>query len=404
MRPLLLLAAALPLCAPAAARAGDGPSSYRFVLDPSGDGSLEAGVETFGSATALAYRGFMAGAGELGLHERWYLRPAVLTAVVMGLPSPGNFLHEYYGHGSALREYGYEAGTNYSWGWFHGAEGDAESLRVQASGDFEAELGWIAGGLEATQAWLLEHEKEMYRSGRASLLLLKPLLAAANDLGYVRDGLDPGRDPRRGGGDGVSWLDKFNQYRTGGAQGAPTAAARAAASRARSALDRADALDPAKYWAAFLALRYLCTGEHSFAAPALPLAGWRLGFSPKANLTPAGPENYYYFFLARDGRLLTAYRRAGEAPEGKISGYGAEFGPLRLRGAALTAGFDSWELPRAAGLRHSRGGSGWHLKADLPVWRLLGLTAKLGRKDAGYLLGRPDGAGAYGYAGLLLAF
>lgn len=389
--------------AEAAAEQGPaGPSRravYRLVLDPSGDKNMESGVALFSGLSGLSYRGLMEFSDYAGLNSRWYLRPLVLTAAMMGLPSPGNYLHEYYGHGAALREYGFEDDAQYEWGWFLGAEGRAEATRIQSVGSYEAKQRWVAGGMEASQLYLLEHEKEMYRTGRMTLLAAKPLFAAMGDMSYMQDGLDG--DKLLESNDAASWLRNFKAH-----HGNDQNLVVEYADKSKEAIDKAARFDPALYWALVTAAHYFWTGDDGFHAPALPLAGLRLGFSPKVNLSPIGPENYYYFFVARRDRLLAAYLRDGLSPYGSITGYGAEFGPVKLLGLGLTPGYDKWDLPETNHSQLTNCKSGWraHLKLDAPLYGALGLTGKAAYKTKGFLMGQPAGEGYYGYAGVSLTF
>lgn len=395
--------AALPCAAQDAPAPGktapDRTGTYRFILEPGGDKNTDYGVALYGGLHRLAYRGLTEAAGALGVKQRWYLRPLLIPASIVALPTPGSYLHEYYGHGAYLREYGFEAGTKYKWGWNLGANGQADSQLVQSAGGYEARQMWLGGGMAATQLWLLEYEKEMYRSGRMTLAAAGPLFAASNDLGYMWNNMKADQNLNQASNDSASWLRNF-KTRNGNSLQIADEFAR----KNRDAIDMASRMDPAKYWAIATVLHYLWTGDDGFYAPALPVFGVRIGYSPKVNLTPVGPENYHYIFLASGGRLLSVYKRSGEAIEGQISGYGAEAGPINLFGLGLTPGYDKWELPESANLAACKSGSGWHIKADLPVYKGLGLTGKYTKKDAGYLLGQPAGAGGYGYAGLSLTF
>jgi hypothetical protein len=374
-------------------------AAYRIVYDLSGKGGLEAGVVSLSNISALTYRGYNALADTAGLHRRWYLRPLSLTLIMLALPDPQNMLHEYYGHGAALREYGFGKDAKYSYGYFMGAEGRAYSEAIQARGSYEARQQWIAGGLASAQFYLLDYEKEMYRTGRMDLRALKPLFAANSDLAYLHSGLDANR--LNDSSDGASWLRYFKEHYNNSQP-----LAEDYAGRAKAALDKAITLNPATYWAAATVLHYLWTGDDRFYAPALPLAGLRFGFTPKANLTPLGPENYYYLFIARGETLASLYLRSGESPEGKISGYGAELGAINLFGLGLTPGYDAWKLPAGGSpqLPSCKSGYSAHLKLDLPVYKALGLTGKAAFKTRGYLLGQPSGAGLSGYAGISLTF
>lgn len=399
-----ILLALFIAAAPAAAQGDSGPDrsrTYRLVYDPSGKGGMEAGVTLAGDLSALLYRGFTEGAEAAGIHKRWYLRPAALAFAVNGLPSPGNFIHEYYGHGSALRESGFDRDIDYSWGWFLGAEGNAVSMEIQTAGTYEEKQLWVMGGLASSQLYLLQTEKEIYRKGRMDLSAAKALFAAHNDLGYVWDGLDVNKDPNTAANDGTSWLKYLKQH-----NGNSQSVAAEYADKGRQAIDRAALYDPAVYWGVVTALHYLWTGDDGFYAPAVPVAGFRLGFSPKVNFTPVGPENYYYFFVARGDRLASLYVRDGLAPQGSITGFGAEFGPLRLFGLELTPGYDSWQLPETGLAELPSCASGWaaRLRADVKVHKALGVTATGACKTEGYLLGQPPGKGCYGYAGLSLSF
>jgi len=374
-------------------------ATYRLVYDPSGKGGMESGVVLLSNVSALAYRGIFELADTAGMNSRWFLRPVTL-ALIVNSPTPGNMIHEYYGHGAALREYGFGGDTKYKWGYFMGSEGKTASDRIQTAGTYEAKQQWIAGGIGSTQLYLLEYEKEMYRSGRMNLLAVKPLFQAAGDLSYLSDGLDP--ENLDGLNDGASWLTYFKAQH-GNDQGLTITFA----DKSKDAVSTARTMDPALYWAAATVLHYLWTGDDGFYAPALPLAGLRFGFSPKVNLTPIGPENYYYLFIARKGTLASLYLRSGEAPEGKFSGWGAELGPVNVLGVGLTPGYDKWEFPAGVSspqLPSAVSGYAAHLKLDLPVYKAVGLTGKATYKTKGYLLGQPSGEGYSGYAGLSLTF
>ncbi len=396
-----LSSSALQLSAagPEVIHGGEQSGTYRFYYDLRGEGSMESGVSLVWNSSLLLYRGLYSLAGTTGLHARWYSRPFFLPILTLAFPAPRQFLHEYYGHGSVLREFGFTDIT-YRWSWFNisSENGKAVSQRIQTQGTYEENQLWLGGGEAASQLYLLEAEKEMYRNGRGALLMFLPVQASMNDLSNLKEGLNA--DDLLAGNDGASWLRDFkNQH--GGSQSLTVKFA----GRSGKAVSTAG-LDPVIPWLAFTCLHYLWTGEDSYYAPMLPLGGLKFGFSPKADLTPLGPENYYYIFIAGKGKLASLYYRTGSSPEGEITGYGAEFGPLSIHGLALTPGFDSWRLPTAktVGLKFSGNGFNIRLKADVPLYNTLGLTGKAAYKTDGYLLGMPAPSGFYGYGGVSMTF
>ena len=199
---------------------------------------------------------------------------------------------------------------------------------------------------------------------------------------------------------GASWLTNFKVLNSSN-----SALTSEYAEKSRKALGRAE-LDPVIPWLAVVWLHYLWTGDDTFYAPMIPLAGLRFGFSPKMNLTPLGPENYYYVFIARKGRLASLYYRTGSSVGGSVKGYGAEFGPINIAGVALTPAYDQWSLPDMPRTILEYSGSGYNaqLKLDAPLYKALGLTAKAAYKKAGYVLGLPAHKGFYGYGGISLSF
>ena len=389
----------MSISGPAKSHAYQRSGTYRFIYDLKGEGGMESGVSLVWNSGLLLYRGTDYLADKTGLRAHWYSRPFFLPLLTLAFPAPGQFLHEYYGHGSVLREFGFND-ISYRWGWFNASskEGKAVSRRVQTAGTYEVNQLWLAGGTAASQLYLLEAEKEMYRNGRATLLMLLPVQAAMNDLSNLKDGLNA--DRLFAGNDGASWLRNFQNQHSGNAS-----LTRQAASRSRKTVSAAG-IDPVIPWLAAAWLHYLWTGDDSLRAPMLPLGGFKFGFSPKMNLTPLGPENYYYLFIANKGKLASLYYRRGSSPEGPVRGYGAEFGPVDLAGVALTPGYDRWDLPAAksAGLKFSGGGYNVQLRADAPLYKTLGLTGKTAYKTDGYMLGLPVHAGFYGYSGISINF
>ncbi len=373
------------------------PDTYRFVYDLKRKGSMESGVSLAWNASLLLYRGGNYLSDKTGVHDHWYSRPLFLAIVGFAYPTPKRLLHEYYGHGAALREFGYKD-ISYRWSWFNGGSksGFAYSDRILTDGTYEEKQLWIGGGVGASQFYLLEAEKDMYRKGRTSLSMFQPVMASKNDLSYLNRSLNANTLNELN--DGSTWLgnfkDRYNRSHTAGI-----------AKKSRKAIKTAG-FDPVLPWLALTCLHYLWTGDDSFYAPMIPLAGLRFGFSPKMNLTPLGPENYYYGFIGRNGRLASIYYRIGNSPEGKVKGYGAEFGPIKIAGLALTPGYDQWKLPDAkiTGLAFTGKGHNAQLKLDAPLYGALGLTAKAAYKTRGYMLGLPAHSGFYGYGGVSLTF
>lgn len=377
--------------------------TYRFVYDVRFKGSMESGIAQMWNADLLLYRGVNWVADKYGFHETPYARPLLIPALLRFLPTPHQFIHDYYGHGSALREFGYTDIT-YRWNWFDRSsrKSQAVSWRIQSEGTLEENQLWTAGGLASTQLYLLEAEKDMYRSGRMTLIMTHPVQASQKDLSYLSNTLDTSRTRPAGRyGDGDSWRENFARM-----HGNDTALAADYAKKARGFLRASSTLNPSLYWLFATWAHYLWTGDDSFYAPMLPVAGYRFGFSLKANLTPLGPESYSYLFAGRGGRLAAIYIRRGKSPDGDIKGFGAEFGPVNFAGLSLTPGFDKWKLPSVSdpAVKYSRSGGSVQLKLDAPVSGSLGITGKAAYKTKGYMLGLPARAGPYGYAGISLTF
>ena len=389
----------LPAAAPVKTPAPEREGVYRFVCDLKGEGSMESGISLVWNSDLLLYRGTSYLAERTGLYASWYSRPLLLPILALAFPAPGPLLHEYYGHGAVLREFGFND-ISYSWSWFSvpSKNGKAVSQRVQTQGTYEENQLWLGGGIAASQLYLLEAEKDMYRSGRATLLMTLPVQASLNDRAELIKGLD--QHDLFAGNDGATWLRNFRDR-----HGGSLSLTGKYADRSRQALTAAG-MDPVLPWLAFVWLHYLWTGKDSYNAPMLPLGGLKFAFSPKADLTPLGPENYYYVFIAGEGKLASVYYREGSSPEGGVRGYGAEFGPINFPGLALTPGYDRWILPerKNAGFKYSGSGFNVQLKADLPLYKIVGLTAKAAYKTGGYMLGLPSHSGFYGYGGASIAF
>lgn len=397
-----------PVCAQAAVQESSGAAkvkassrveTYRFVYDPSGKGSMESGLVTTLNADKLLYRGFNYAADAAGIHEHWYSRPLTIPLLIMFLPNPIEYMHEYYGHGAFLREFGFnDYRCRYSWSILSTAD-DAycrsDSFNMSSGNYEQAQLSLMAGPITG-EVYLLEAEKEMYRSGRATLHLARSVQIAASNEGGLEDGFS---DPNKTMSDSASWVKIFKEHYNN-----DSALAATYADKAKKAVERADTLDPAKYWAAVTFLHYLWTGSDSLYAPMVPLAGVKFGFSPRVNIMPLGPENYYYLFASRNGMLASAYYRTGESPEGDVSGYGVELGPIKIGGIELTPACDYWSLPSSPELKYSKTGYNAQLKLDIPAYKAISITGKTAYKTKGYMMGLPSHSGFYGYAGATLTF
>ncbi len=382
---------------PEKTKASSRVETYKFVYDPSGKAGMESGVVWVRSADNLLYRGYNYAADAIGLHDHWYSRPLSAPVILMALPTPHYFMHEYYGHGAVLRDLGYDD-IRYKYGFSPfrtSGHSYARSDIKDAQGTFEEDMLDFAGGLQSTQLYLLDAEKEMYRNGKMTLVFAHALQTAASDLGNFEISLNP----LKHNGDGSSWLETFKMMHNNN-----TALTATYADKAKTAVERADTLNPALYWTAATFLHYFWTGDDSLYSPMLPVAGLKFAFSPKVNLTPIGPENYYYLFINRNNQLLSLYYRTGEAPEGDITGYGAELGPINIAGVELTPGYDTWSFPSVPSLKYAKSGYNAQLKLDVPLYKSLGLTGKAAYKTKGYILGLPLGDGPYGYAGATLTF
>ncbi len=361
---------------------------------------MESGVVTTLNAWKLLYRGYNYAADETGIHEHWYSRPLSLLAIVKG-PAANHYIHEYYGHGSVLREFGFNDAV-YTWGWSPrgGKNATCTSQEIESYGTTEQKRLYRMGGLASTQLYLLDAEKEMYLNGRMTLIFTQVMYGAVLDLAYIGGDMNPQRfNNPSNGGDSAQWLRDFKAGHRNN-----NALAVTYADKSRDAVKRAAALNPAYYWSAATFIHYLWTGSDSFYAPMLPVAGMKFGFSPKVNITPLGPENYYYFFARRGGMLVSVYRRTGESPEGDVKGYGAELGPVKIAGLELTPSYDHWSLPSSPRLEYSQTGYNAQLKLDLHAYKALSLTGKASYKTKGYMLGQPSHRGFYAYAGAALTF
>jgi hypothetical protein len=127
------------------------------------------------------------------------------------------------------------------------------------------------------------------------------------------------------------------------------------------------------------------------------LGNTRVMPSVRANLGELGAENYYdlYLLTPRSGTILLYYRQGGNLHD-QLYGGGAEINHLSLASSfRLSTQLDYWHNERT-------GGNGINAMETLryAVSDRFFLSASAGYKTKGGLIGKPYGAGFYGYAGL----
>ena len=179
-----------------------------------------------------------------------------------------------------------------------------------------------------------------------------------------------------------------------------------------------DQLQEAAIWnladPAALAAMYSYVVDHAIGGhtqvrpPVVPLGG---GFGLTAGTRAfAGPEEVTRFldlYFVTPGPLFTVYGRDLQGVADQTYGWGAGlYGapvPL-LTGVTFGLAGDVWQVPESPEGLYD--GSGWNAvgEVDALLFGRWGVSGKVGAKSRGYFPGTPMESGAYGGAGLLVAF
>jgi hypothetical protein len=146
---------------------------------------------------------------------------------------------------------------------------------------------------------------------------------------------------------------------------------------------------------------YLVRGERESAVRWIAVGGVSFIPSARYEMTPIGPERQVRSFVKIGRSVSAVYARWSEPVDaGRLVGGGGEFHPGPFGRSRLSGAIDVWKNPdESLGLRAEAAIAWKHAEADR--WML---TAAIGGKRRGYLLGFPEEGGAYGKAGLAIRF
>lgn len=355
----------LALVLPAAAPAQVG---YELTLD--GRKSARAGAENL-----LTFHRALTSVQDRYLKLRWSAEDTRLskalgvtyrlskTVLVDNVIDHVAFLvqHEVFGHGSRLREFGYERNSysislippygNAS-GLTRSGRGQPGRLHTQDEG-----LAVVTGGSEANtllsnsirRRWLL---KGLVPSREAPLYLL-----TANDLSayvvktWARDNPGPGNDV-------INYLDNVN-------------AREGYFGRTNHHLSEEDlgkqvllnALNPFQYVSLYsYFVDYVWRGRSETALPTIGIGKYGYLPSLRLSLTPFGSQIHFDNFVVKGDRLVTATFRYGVPTFHRFGGVGVSVENLATTNAmSFSAGVDVWHQPGLllGGSEVAVKGSGW---------------------------------------------
>ena len=147
-------------------------------------------------------------------------------------------------------------------------------------------------------------------------------------------------------------------------------------------------------------------GRAQVRPPVVPVGG---GFGLTAGTRAfAGPEEVTRFldlYFVTPGPLFTVYGRDLQGVAEQTYGWGAGlYGVPIVPGVTFGLAGDGWQVPDSPEGLYD--GSGWNVVGELDalLFGRWGISGKVGAKSEGFFPGTPMGSGAYGGAGLLVAF
>ncbi|MDI6775325.1 MAG: hypothetical protein QME60_08060 [Verrucomicrobiota bacterium] len=166
--------------------------------------------------------------------------------------------------------------------------------------------------------------------------------------------------------------------------------------------------DPMLWGGMFLYIRrHLIQAKRATAAPAIPLGhGYGLTAGTRAALAPDSVTRFLDLYFLTPAGIFSVYGRDLTSTEETTMGFGAGVYHLRA-GPALTLSLagDVWRNPSAPE-EFEQDDAGWNLssEAEISLGGPVSLSFKAGGKSEGYFPGAPNDAGAYGGAGVVVAF
>lgn len=167
-------------------------------------------------------------------------------------------------------------------------------------------------------------------------------------------------------------------------------------------------VDPMMWGSLFLYVRqHLIQGKRVTSAPAIPLGGgYGLTLGTRAALGTESVTRFLDLYVLTPAGVFSVYGRDLTSTEETTMGFGA--GVYRLRaGPALRLSLsgDVWQNPSAPE-EFEKDSSGWNVSSEADIWLggPVSLSFKVGGKSEGYFPGTPNDGGAYGGAGVVLAF
>ena len=330
--------------------------------------------------------------------------------------------HEFDGHGGRAREFHldprYEAKFDLSAG---------TGIQVMPQSNFQVAC-LALGGTEADSVTALRLQRDLLRPGGAEGATLPALLFAKLDMSlYV--GLAPSLnsvkfpDEFSKGNDIVVWLIARQAMRKGSDPvalwnrtltldlGDPLLQKNLDAARATAIWNL---LDPAVASSVWQYVTEHLGQRHPRVEPRmLDLGGGcALMVGAHGSLGPADVSRYIDLYLRTPLGLMYAYARDLDSSVDRTHGVGLGIHDLAL-GPRIRVSLsgDQWQEPLALE-RPARNSQGWNVAGELqalfgtpaPRHLALGLSLQAGRKSAGFLPGRPIGAGSYLGGGLLVSF
>lgn len=151
---------------------------------------------------------------------------------------------------------------------------------------------------------------------------------------------------------------------------------------------------------------HVLKGKTQVRPPIVPFGGG-FGFTvgTRAFLGPSEVTRFLDLYCITPGPLVTVYVRDLDSSVDRTYGAGAGLYRIPLGSRAwLSVQGDFWDVPDSEERLYE--GAGWNACGELSVMfgETIGLSGKLGGKSEGFFPGTPMADGAYGGAGLLVAF
>ncbi|MBI4818157.1 MAG: hypothetical protein HY791_17980 [Deltaproteobacteria bacterium] len=319
--------------------------------------------------------------------------------------------HEVFGHGARARENGQDPSFQFSlpfpYRWIFDPNVEHGGIALNGRVDsLESNIPFVTGGIESSHlgAWWLSREFFVPR-GRAHYS--ESLVYLISKVDYANVAFFGSRNDSANNIDDVHYFigalqERFNRWRP----------------EDRSAIEDRLRLawlwiftDPT-FWLALwqVGVDHAYLGNRWMSIPTLEVGGFRLYTSTRFDVSPFGAEHYVDVFASKvDLAELGFYGRVGSSGLASYWGIGGSvFGYELTSGVELAGSVDVWNQPeilfehRNVFVRPNVWGANVSLGGTLSVFRGVGVTAKLGVKTRGHLMGQPVDSGLYGYVGLLL--